>query len=82
MKFTINTAEHCYSLKEAEELKNLGFTFHKNKNDEQKCYIDGENDPGIEISSLEQLMELSDKYGDLIIRNNPLTITIYDGYIE
>lgn len=47
----------------------------------------------IEINSIEQLMELTKKYGDVIIGNENFfftrsvndkrpTITIYDGYIE
>ena len=36
----------------------------------------------IDINSIEQLMELSTKYGDLIVSSAGKEITIYDDWVE
>lgn len=80
MKFELSTAGNYYSKEEVKELEKLGFEFIKDSN-----YISGEiyrivRNTSIEINSLDELIEFSGKYGELIFDAN--SIIIYNDYIE
>jgi len=85
MKFIITTTIHIYThleeLKEMEELKKLGFKFENligrfgwTKNAYKIAPIIKE------ISSLEELINLTEKYGKIVLDGNE--IEIYNGYRE
>ena len=77
MKFELSTSKHFYPDKnERIELSKLGFTFRPS---EYKEYaIEGTLE--IEINSLEELIEFSKEFGELIIEDK--SIEIYNGYRE
>jgi hypothetical protein len=72
MKFYLNTAGNFYTDDTKTKLEKLGFEFEE---DGWKL-----NNPTIEISTLEELINLQNEYGDLIIRKD--SIVIYDDYME
>ena len=78
MKFSIRTTGYMYDDEGKEMLEPLGFTFLKEGRGCSPHKIQG--DPTIEIDTLEELVDLSKKYGDLII--NVDSIEIYDDYRE
>ena len=77
MKFKLSTSGHFYPAKDKRtELSKLGFTFKPS--DYREYSIEGT--PEIEINTLEELIEFSEKYGGLIIEKG--YIEIYDTYRE
>ena len=77
MKFELSTSKYFYPDKnERIELSKLGFTFRPS---EYKKYVI-EGTPEIEINSLEELIEFSKEFGELIIEDK--SIEIYNGYRE
>lgn len=85
MKFTVDTAKYFYSdEEEVNELEKIGFNF-KIKNGEPGTIFEDSftigKDIEIELNSLEELVEFSEKFGDLIIDGVDKKITIYNGYV-
>jgi hypothetical protein len=96
MKFTLCTSKDIYKKREdaseIEKLKLLGFTFgdirpgrfHTFVNDEP-LQIGGE-EPEIELVNLDDLMKLSESYGQLVIspatKDRCAEIEIYNDYRE
>lgn len=80
MKFNISTAGRFYTNEESRRLKKLGFKFDDNGYDKRKCKRILSEDIELDISSLDDLMKFSDKWGDLIISRE--RIIIYDDYCE
>ncbi|WP_114752280.1 hypothetical protein [Pleomorphovibrio marinus] len=77
MKFKLQTTGDFYPKdEERKKLEPLGFKFIPS--DYERFYIEGE--PEIEINSLEDLIEFSNKFGELIISDG--YIEIYDNYRE
>jgi hypothetical protein len=76
MKFRLITSGDFYTKQEKEELESVGFSF---KVHDIERFINTEGTE-IEISSLEELIALSERFGHLIV--NPETIEIYDSYRE
>lgn len=77
MKFELSTSKYFYPDKnERIELSKLGFTFRPSK---YKEYVI-EGTPEIEINSLEELIEFSKEFGELIIEDE--SIEIYNDYRE
>lgn len=77
MKFELSTSKYFYPDKnERIELSKLGFTFRPS---EYKEYVI-EGTQEIEINSLEELIEFSKEFGELIIEDK--SIEIYNGYRE
>ena len=86
MKFELSTSKYFYpDENERIELSKLGFTFRPSeykyafRPSEYKEYII-EGTPEIEINSLEELIEFSKEFGELIIEDK--SIEIYNGYRE
>lgn len=89
MKFIIRSAQSCFNAEEKEKLEPLGFLFRSNEDQENPVYwINDEEDVGIEVSSLEELLALCEAHGPIIVRKgNILTgkvpvLLIYNDYIE
>ncbi len=81
MIFTISTSGHFYSEQGAEELQRIGFTFLRDPSyftDRPMCKSD--HKPSIHVDTLDELLGLSEKWGDLIIGDGH--IEIYDNYRE
>ena len=77
MKFELSTSKYFYPNEtERIELSKLGFTFRPS---EYKEYVIG-GTTEIEINSLEELIEFSKEFGELIIEDK--SIEIYNGYRE
>lgn len=77
MIFTVTTSGSFYSDAEIRtDLEKIGFTFEQNKYKEFE--IDGE--PRIEIKDLSELIEFTDKWGEIIISDKH--IEIYDSFRE
>lgn len=80
MKFDLSTAGNFYTVEDAKKLEELGFQFDDNGYDKRICKRIISNSVEINISSLEELLIFSDKWGKLIINSNE--IIIYDDYCE
>ncbi len=87
MKFNITVTGDFYKAnqeKETDRLKELGFKFKKLEEDEFMGYTTKleyfEDDPTIEINSLEELIDFNKKYGRIILSGNQ--IEIYNDYRE
>ena len=77
MKFKLSTSKYFYPNEtERTELSKLGFTFRPS---EYKEYVIG-GTTEIEINNLEELLELSKKFGELIIKED--SVEIYNDYRE
>ena len=87
MEFELSTTEYFYKEEEMKELEKLGFKFNRYTDaaDEREpwnsyagtidmCY------PTIELNSLEELIEFTDKWGEVVLSKG--NIEIYDGYRE
>ena len=79
MKFELRTATPYYNDSDALKLRALGFQFVVNEWAGDQNEI-SDKPVEVEINSIDELMEFSKKYGDLIIRDGG--IIIYDGHIE
>lgn len=86
MKFKLTQTKRLFTDYEEDEmnkLKNLGFVFKEYKGIdslEYYKYIVSQNDIFIEINTLEELLELSEEFGELIITKEE--IEIYNDYRE
>jgi hypothetical protein len=81
MKFKVGTASSFYKREDKEKLEKLGFVFDKSKGfNITEFYKDYDQNVEIEIESLEELMEFVNKWGDIVLSEDG--ITIYDGYLE
>ena len=78
MKFKLRTSGYFYFVEGKEHLEKLGFKFNSEKYKERYTIIDSY--PEIELNTLDDLLNLYDNYGELIIRGN--IIEIYDDYRE
>lgn len=77
MKFTLSTSGYFYNDPESrEELSRLGFTFSL----KNKFYHINQNTIEIEINTLEELVEFTKKYGEIVFSDGQ--IEIYDDYRE
>jgi len=80
MKLLLTTTQSSYFTKEAERLKPLGFTFEPTDSMHGEFMIRGM--PEIELNSIQQLINFSKKWGDLVISHDPPSIEIYNDYRE
>lgn len=80
MKFNLSTVGHFYTVEDAKKLEELGFQFDDNGFDKRICKRIITRSVELNISSLEELLAFSDKWGLLIISSNE--IIIYDNYCE
>ena len=80
MKFDLSTVGYFYTVEDAKKLEELGFQFDNNGYDKRLCKRIITRSVEINISSLEELLEFSKKWGELIISGNE--IIIYDDYRE
>lgn len=80
MKFDLLTAGTFYTVEDAKKLEELGFQFDNKGIDKRKCKRIITDSVEINISSLEELLAFSDKWGQLTINSND--IIIYDDYCE
>ena len=71
MKFNLQTERYTYTEKDKVALEELGFKFEKYG--DRWCVKWGVN-PEIEISTLEELMQFSDKHGPIVIDAGGITI--------
>ena len=77
MKFTLSTSGHFYPQADRrKKLEKIGFTFKPS--DYKDFTIEGS--PEIEINSLEELIEFTDRFGEIIVSNS--SIEIYNDYRE
>ena len=91
MKFTLSTAEFDYDNEPRIKLERLGFRFmdadpHNLHAEWYKHHgnikrLDISYNPTIELSTLEELIALSDEFGYPLIIDGS-SIRIYDGYVE
>lgn len=84
MKFKLRTAGRFYTEENKEILGTLGFKFKEETSTftaVEKYCLDDSVQPTQIINTLEELLEFTVKYGDIIMREDN-TIIIYDDYIE
>ena len=77
MKFSLRTIGSGYSKDEKDKLMALGFRFRREY--ENLFWIKG-YEPEIELNSLEELVNFTNRYGQVILEGNE--ITFYDDYAE
>lgn len=88
MKFLLKTSSHFYPAKQIAKYEQLGFSFReadrasvlKTHSDKFTYVIEGT--PTIEFASLEQLIEFSNIWGEVIVSqdgNGHSVLEIYDG---
>jgi len=80
MKINLSTVGLYYTIEDAKKLEELGFKFDDNGFSKRLCKRIITRSVEINISSLEELLEFSKKWGELIISGNE--IIIYDDYRE
>ena len=71
MEYNLQTERYTYTEKDKAALEELGFKFEKYG--DRWCVKWGVN-PEIEISTLEELMQFSDKHGPIVIDAGGITI--------
>ena len=71
MKFNLQTERYTYTEKDKMVLEELGFKFYKYGD---RWVIEWGVNPEIEISTLEELMQFSDKHGPIVIDAGGITI--------
>jgi hypothetical protein len=82
MKFTVTTAGYFYDVSKARsKYESAGFTFKESKDYDDRVVIDN-REVEVELNTLDDLMAFSDKFGQLVVSNDPPNITIYDDYME
>ena len=82
MKFKLKTSAYSYSREDARELEPLGFTF-KERIDfmtGMKKLVQEKYESEIEINSLEELVNFSKQWGELVLNQD--SIEIYNDYRE
>ena len=77
MKFSLGTIGSAYSKDEKDKLMALGFRFRREY--ENLFCIEG-YEPEIELNSLEELVNFTNRYGQVILEGNEMTF--YDDYAE
>lgn len=78
MKFTLSTSGIFYPDKaKREKLEEIGFTF---KPSNYKEFTITDIEPEIEINTIDELIQFTAKYGEIIVMGE--TIEIYDNYRE
>ncbi len=94
MKFKLDTSGSFYNQEKMEPLKVLGFKFRKSRevygkeywSGLEEFYKDSSVQPEIELNSLEELIDLCEKFGEVVVRKdwsgNGNTLEIYDDYRE
>ena len=82
MKFELKVTDRSYRENNpfVEILKDLGFTFSENK--VLHDFLTVEENPHIEINTLEELMELKDKVENELVITGDNKIEIYNDYRE
>ena len=81
MKYKLSQAKYWVDDAEKDELEKLGFSFTKGKGVYESLgqwVISG--DPEVEINTLEDLNDFVKTYGEIVLREN--SITIYNDYLE
>ena len=81
MKFTVTTAGYFYDASKLSKYEDIGFTFKGYKDHSDRAVIDN-GEVEVELNTLDDLMAFSDKFGQLVVSNDPPSITIYDDYME
>lgn len=83
MKFKLDTISNNYRTAEWEKLAALGFRASATHiGDGETIYTkDDKHEPEIEITAVEQLVQMVETFGDSLIVSKD-SITIYDGYAE
>ena len=71
MKFNLQTERYTYTEKDKMVLEELGFKFEKY---DDRWFIEWGVNPDIEISTLDELMQFSDKHGPIVIDAGGITI--------
>ena len=84
MRFRVTTSGSFYFKDEADRLREIGFVFREDKN---KCrrgfsqyFRKVDSDVFIDIDSLEELVEFSGRWREIIVKRGE--IEIYDDYRE
>lgn len=86
MKFEVTTAETHYHVDSDEVgiLKEFGFSFEETppfwENDKRNYLRIKDEDVFVEINTLEELLEFTKKYGNIVFGEN--SIIIYNGWLE
>ena len=81
MHFELQVAKKLYDSEEDADYKlirGLGYGFIKQPNGQWKLWEQPTH--GVELASMEELVEFTKKYGDIVI--NGKTVTIYNGPLE
>ena len=81
MKFTVTTAGYFYDASKLSNYESIGFTFKDSKDHSDRVVIDND-EVEVELNTLDDLMAFSDKFGQLVVSNDPPSIAIYDDYME
>lgn len=85
MKFKLDTIRNNYRTAEWEKLAAIGLrasATHIGETTGETIYTkDDKHEPEIEITAVEQLVQMVETFGDSLIVSKD-TITIYDGYAE
>ena len=76
MKFKLKTTRVAYRENQIDDLKSIGFQFERRNDDDFRIV----NDPEIEFNSVEEIVEFSKDWGELIIDEDVLEI--YDDWRE
>ena len=84
MKFTVTTAGYFYNESEVKaKYEEIGFTFRSRKSEGYGSEVMIDNDiTEVELNTLDDLLAFSDKFGPLVVSNDPPNIIIYDDYME
>lgn len=84
MKFELTTCGYHYQEEDAKKLESLGFSMTKQEKPVLRGHAYHKTDcfdvQSIEINTLGELIEFSDKWGSLVF--HPDSIEIYDDYRE
>jgi hypothetical protein len=83
MRFLLVTTGRHYGENQKIELESLGFEFHLNdrlRYTGRPYTMDKDKQVFIEMESLQELVDFSDKWGQIIVNNNE--IEIYDDFRE
>lgn len=87
MKFTVSITKSFFTQEEADKVKEFDFKFQDTYFMGHKYYLPNNiSEKEIEINSIEELVQFSDKYGNIIISrkevNNKPNLEIYNDYRE
>jgi hypothetical protein len=87
MLFTLSTSGFSYGESGANELRSLGFTMRRAEKypaDSSLAYQKDESaaPPTIEVNSLQDLLEFSRSWGEIIVDAEKMALRIYDDHEE